>query len=185
MIIKARRCLAVRCAITTTGVGPQISMSDLRSVASSASRLIVDGDRPRLCAIRRIDRPAAIPREIFHAPQASTPPQLCDVAPAPCLHGEPLRWTPVLFLLSSPREIANTRCPFFQRSHSSVFCFACRDEARLRRTLRRLSCAVPRAKEHHACIAQTAGGLSHIMDEAPRASIKFCRQPSMDEALPA
>jgi hypothetical protein len=31
---------------------------------------------------------------------------------------------PVLFLLSSAREMANTLCPFFQRSHSSAFCFA-------------------------------------------------------------
>src|SRR5207342_85328 len=34
-----------------------------------------------------------------------------------------IRWTPVLFLLSSPREMANTLCPFFHRSHSSAFCF--------------------------------------------------------------
>ena len=31
---------------------------------------------------------------------------------------------PVLFLLSSAREMANALCPFFQRSHSSAFCFA-------------------------------------------------------------
>src|SRR5215475_4959362 len=35
-----------------------------------------------------------------------------------------IRWTPVLFLLSSAREMANTLCPFFQRSQSSSFCFA-------------------------------------------------------------
>jgi hypothetical protein len=35
-----------------------------------------------------------------------------------------IRWIPVKFLLSSAREMANTLCPFFQRSHSSAFCSA-------------------------------------------------------------
>jgi hypothetical protein len=29
-----------------------------------------------------------------------------------------------LFLRSSARDMASTLCPFFQRSHSSAFCFA-------------------------------------------------------------
>jgi hypothetical protein len=28
------------------------------------------------------------------------------------------------FLLSCAREMADTLCPFFQRSHNSAFCFA-------------------------------------------------------------
>src|ERR1700722_12018893 len=35
-----------------------------------------------------------------------------------------MRSTPVLFVLSSAREIAASLCPFFHRSHSSAFCAA-------------------------------------------------------------
>ena len=35
-----------------------------------------------------------------------------------------IRATPVLFFLSSAREMAAALCPFFHRSHSSAFCAA-------------------------------------------------------------
>jgi hypothetical protein len=37
---------------------------------------------------------------------------------------QPHRSTPVLFLLSSAREMAAALCPFFHRSHNSAFCAA-------------------------------------------------------------
>src|SRR5215831_13852017 len=89
------------------------------------SRLIVDGDRLRPRAIRRTDRPAAIPREISSRSSsfnAATALQR-GAGAIPPLRAT-IRWTPVLFLLSSAREMANTLCPFFQRSQSSSFCFA-------------------------------------------------------------
>jgi hypothetical protein len=89
------------------------------------SRLIVDGDRLRPRAIRRTDRPAATPREISSRSSslnAATALRRGTGAIPPWT--ATIRWTPDLFLLSSAREMANTLCPFFQRSHNSAFCFA-------------------------------------------------------------
>src|SRR6478672_2281480 len=105
-------------------LGPVCTVS-LRTAVASNLRLIVDGDRLRPRAIRRTDRPAAIPREISSRSSsfnAATALQR-GAGAIPPLRAT-IRWTPVLFLLSSAREMANTLCPFFQRSQSSSFCFA-------------------------------------------------------------
>src|SRR4029450_2584373 len=90
-----------------------------------SSRLTVDGDRRRPCAIPRIDWPAAMPREISsRSSTLSAAAALRRDAGAIPPWSTTIRSTPVLFLLSSAREIAAALCPFLQRSHRAAFCSA-------------------------------------------------------------
>ena len=105
------------------GAGGNLAADAVAKAAPDGYTL--DGDRLRPRAIRRTDRPAAIPREISSRSSsfnAATALQR-GAGAIPPLRAT-IRWTPVLFLLSSAREMANTLCPFFQRSQSSSFCFA-------------------------------------------------------------
>ena len=89
------------------------------------SRLTVDGARPRPWAICRIDRPTAMPREISsRSSSLSAAKALRRGAGTIPPWSATIRSTPVLFFLSSAREIAAALCPFFHRSHSSAFCAA-------------------------------------------------------------
>jgi hypothetical protein len=89
------------------------------------SRLTVDGARPRPWAIRRIDQLAAMPREISsRSSSLNAAKALRRGAGAIPPWSTTIRSTPVLFLLSSAREMAAALCPFFQRSQSSAFCAA-------------------------------------------------------------
>jgi len=86
------------------------------------SRLTVDGARPRPRAIRRIDWPTAMPREISsRSSSLSAAKALRRGAGAMPPRSVTIRRTPVLFLRSSAREIAAALDPLFQRSHSSAF----------------------------------------------------------------
>ena len=114
--------LAAQRPLPRAPVGPvcQVSLPSRRCV--KISRLTLDGDRRRPRAIPRTDWPAAMPREISsRSSSLGAATALRRGAGAIPPWTTTIRWTPVLFLLSSAREMANTLCPFFQRSHSSAF----------------------------------------------------------------
>jgi hypothetical protein len=71
----------------------------------------------------RIDRPAAIPREISsRSSSLSARAALCRTGGAIPPYNETIRWTPLLFLRSSAREIDEILSPCFQRDHNSALC---------------------------------------------------------------
>jgi hypothetical protein len=73
--------------------------------------------------ILRIDWPAAMPREISsRSSSLSADTALRRGAGAIPPWRATIPWTPVLFRLSSAREMAAALCPFFQRSHRSACC---------------------------------------------------------------
>ena len=72
-----------------------------------------------------IDRPTAMPREISSRSSNLSAARALrrGAGPIPPC-STTIRSTPVLFFLSSAREMAAALCPFFHRSHSSAFCAA-------------------------------------------------------------
>src|SRR4029453_865109 len=116
----ARRHGLGRSARSQARASASVARYALRPPWRATSRLTAEGERPKLAAIRRIDRPAAIPREISSRSSSTsvTGQRRRATGAIPPLNAK--TWGVGPLVLASARAISLAHWPLFQRSQSST-----------------------------------------------------------------
>ena len=116
----ARRHGFGRSASSQARASASVARYDLRPPWRATSRLTVEGERPKLAAMRRIDSPPAIPREISSRSlsNSATAQRRRATGAIPPLDAK--TWWIAPLVLASARAISLARSPLFQRSQSSA-----------------------------------------------------------------
>jgi len=116
----ARRHGFGRSARSQARASASVARYQLRPPCRATSRLTVEGERPRLAAMRRIDRPVAIPREISSrsSSTSATGQRRRATGAIPPLNAK--TWWIAPLVLASARAISLAHWPLFQRSQSST-----------------------------------------------------------------